>query len=182
MCASLADGLERGPGVGPADLQRRVVVEDVVAELLQRGLRIWCGKLSCLLHLLTDRNINFLTGQRGLTLIPTPPDKTVFEGKAAERKSTLSQTHSHTADQTEHMWSWTPWARLFSGSPSENIKHLWYAACWRLRPLFDPHHFGVLSHVRHPVVKYSIWLNIKPVWTLYMKLTSMTPFLWVVMK
>lgn len=66
-CVSLADGLQRGPGVRPADLQRRVVVEDVVAELLQRRLWIGRGKLSGLLHLLTDRNIDFLTGQkRGL--------------------------------------------------------------------------------------------------------------------
>ncbi len=37
--SSLADGLQCGPGVRPADLQRRVVAEDVVAELLQR--RLW---------------------------------------------------------------------------------------------------------------------------------------------
>lgn len=39
-CLSLADGLESDPGVCPADLQRGVVAEDVVAEFLQRGLGV----------------------------------------------------------------------------------------------------------------------------------------------
>lgn len=63
-CVCLADGLECGPGVRPADLQRRLVGEDVVAELLQRRLWIRRGKLSRLLHLLTDRHVDFLTGQK----------------------------------------------------------------------------------------------------------------------
>lgn len=60
----LADGLQRGPWVRPADLQRRAVVEDVVAELLQRRLWIGRGELSRLLHLLTDRYVDFLSGQK----------------------------------------------------------------------------------------------------------------------
>lgn len=69
MC--LAGGLEGDPGVRPADLQRCVVGEDVVAELLQRRLRIGRGVLSCLLYLLTDRHVDFLTGQKRPGLIPT---------------------------------------------------------------------------------------------------------------
>lgn len=60
----LADGLELGPGVRPTNLQRRVVVEDVVAQLLQRRLRIGRRKLSRVLHVLSDRNVDFLTEQR----------------------------------------------------------------------------------------------------------------------
>lgn len=40
VCVSLADGLQLGPGVCPADLQWFVIGEDVVAHILQRRLRI----------------------------------------------------------------------------------------------------------------------------------------------
>lgn len=60
-CWTSADGLEFGPGVRPADLQRGLVVEDVVAELVQRRLRVQGGKLSRLLHLFPDGNVDFLT-------------------------------------------------------------------------------------------------------------------------
>lgn len=63
-CVRLADGLERGPGVRPADLQRRFVVEDVVAELLQRRLRIRHGELSRVLHLLTNGHVDLLREQK----------------------------------------------------------------------------------------------------------------------
>lgn len=66
----LADRLQCGPGVCPANLQRRVVGEDVVAELLQRRLRIRRGKLRRLLHLLTDRHVDFLMGPKGAVLMP----------------------------------------------------------------------------------------------------------------
>lgn len=70
----LAGGPEGDPGVCPADLQRHVVGEDVVAEVLQRRLRIGRGELSCLLHLLTDRHVDFLVGQKRPGLILTGQD------------------------------------------------------------------------------------------------------------
>lgn len=67
VCQSLAYGLELGPGVGPADLQRRVIGEDVVAEVVERRLRIRCGELRRLLHLLPNRYVDFLTEQTAVT-------------------------------------------------------------------------------------------------------------------
>lgn len=58
---ALADRLEDGPGVRPTDLQGRVVAEDVVAKLLQRGLGVRRGELSRFLHLFTDRDVDFLS-------------------------------------------------------------------------------------------------------------------------
>lgn len=60
---ALADGLEDRPGVRPTDPQGRVVAEDVVAEVLQWGLRVWRGELSRLLHLFTDGDVDFLSNQ-----------------------------------------------------------------------------------------------------------------------
>lgn len=48
----------------PSDLQGRVVVEDVVTEVLQWGLRVRRGELGRLLHLFTDGDINFLSNQK----------------------------------------------------------------------------------------------------------------------
>lgn len=56
----LADGLELAPGVGATHFQRRVIVEDVIAQILQGRLRVCCGKLSCVLDLLSNLNINLL--------------------------------------------------------------------------------------------------------------------------
>lgn len=89
-CESLADGLQRGPGVRPADLQRRVVFEDVVAELLQRWLWIGCGVLSGFLHLLTDRNVDFLKRQKDSLNPKTPQrDQSWFpsHGKSSEART-----------------------------------------------------------------------------------------------
>lgn len=62
VCVCLADRLQLGPGVRPAHLQRHVVVEDVVAQILQGRLWVRSGELSRLLHLLTDCHVNFLPG------------------------------------------------------------------------------------------------------------------------
>lgn len=71
MCGpSLADRLELGPGVCPAHLQQRVVGEDVVAQLFQRWLRVRGGELSRILHLLTDLDVDFLTGEKSGAVIP----------------------------------------------------------------------------------------------------------------
>lgn len=72
---SLADRLELGPGVGPAHLQRCVTGEDVVAQLLQRGLRVRGDELSRLLHLLPDLDVDFLTGEKSGALIPAAPER-----------------------------------------------------------------------------------------------------------
>lgn len=56
----LADGLEFGPGVGATHFQRRVIVEDVVAKIVQWRLRVCGGKLSGILNLLPYLNINLL--------------------------------------------------------------------------------------------------------------------------
>ena len=61
--ACLAAGLELGPGVGPADLQGRFVVEDVVTQGVQRGLGVRRGELSRLLDLLPDLSVYFLGGR-----------------------------------------------------------------------------------------------------------------------
>jgi len=50
--APLANRLELAPGVGAAHFQGRVVVEDVVAQVIQRGLRVRGGKLGGVLDLL----------------------------------------------------------------------------------------------------------------------------------
>lgn len=64
VCVSLAAGIELGPGVRPPDLHRGGVVEDVVAQLLQLRLWIRCSKLSRVLHLLSDHNVDFLSAER----------------------------------------------------------------------------------------------------------------------
>lgn len=69
VCVSLADGLELHPGVDAPDLQRRVVAEDVVAQLVQRRLRVGGGVLSRLLHLLTDRHVDLLAEEEEVILI-----------------------------------------------------------------------------------------------------------------
>lgn len=56
----LADGLEFGPGVGATHFQRWVIVEDVVAKIVQWRLRVCGGKLSAILNLLPYFNINLL--------------------------------------------------------------------------------------------------------------------------
>lgn len=56
----LADGLELGPGVGATHFQRRVIVEDVVAKIIQWRLRVCGGKLSGIFNLLPYLDINLL--------------------------------------------------------------------------------------------------------------------------
>lgn len=60
----LADGLEHRPGVSPTHVQRCVVVEDVVAQIVQGGLWVRGGKLSGLLYLFADYHVDFLDGNR----------------------------------------------------------------------------------------------------------------------
>lgn len=62
---ALADRLEDSPGVRPTDPQGRVVAEDVVAEVLQWRLGVGRAELSRLLHLFTDRDVDFLSDQGG---------------------------------------------------------------------------------------------------------------------
>lgn len=56
----LADGLELAPGIGATDFQWRVIEEDVIAQILQWRLRVCRGKLSSVLDLLSNLNINLL--------------------------------------------------------------------------------------------------------------------------
>lgn len=65
---ALAGRPEDRPGVRPTDLQGWVVAEDVVAEVLQWGLRVRCGELRRLLHLFTDGDVDFLSNQERETL------------------------------------------------------------------------------------------------------------------
>lgn len=63
----LAAGREFHPWIGAAHLQGALVVEDVVAELVQWRLRIGGGKLGRVLNLLAYLHVNHLRKGRTVT-------------------------------------------------------------------------------------------------------------------